>query len=65
MSQVPVNLTPTQRMLLVRLLTTELVRARAAASAAGACSADLDAAVVHRCGLVQAMINSDEKLPDQ
>jgi hypothetical protein len=46
-------------MLLVRVLTAELARARAAAASAGMRPADLDAEAVRRYGLVRAMIDRD------
>lgn len=53
------GLTPTQRRLLIRLLTAELVRARMAALAAGAREADVNAATVRRCRAIRAMIATD------
>lgn len=53
------RLTATQRMLLTRLLTAELVRTRAAALAAGAHQADLDEATDRRCRVIEAMTPGD------
>jgi hypothetical protein len=56
---VSTGLTPTQRRLLTRLLTAELVRARMAALAAGAREADVNAATVRRWRAIRAMIATD------
>jgi hypothetical protein len=58
------GLTPIQRSLLTRLLTTELRTARAAALAAGAHGTEVDAATTRRCRTIEAMIAFDTGCPE-
>jgi hypothetical protein len=62
--EVSSGLTPMQRSRLVQLLSTELVRARTAALAAGADEIDVDAASVCRRRAIEAMIVADPNRPE-